>query len=225
MESYLERSKREWERASGFPADKEESYPEHTEVQEFDLIHGKSVLEYGCGGGSDTMSYLRRGNFVTAVDIVPKNVQTTKKRIKDANLPENNVNVVLLEDSVPLPFDDETFDVISSHGVLHHIKDPAPVLKEFHRVCKTGGSLYYMLYTNIMWDYFEERGMIQNFMRQYGVDKYEAFCYCTDNIGAPYARAYSSIEACALGEDNGFTIVDFNFWLHDHFVTVKCVKE
>ena len=38
-----------------------------------------------------------------------------------------------------LPFEDETFDVVSSRYAFHHFADPKPVIAEMLRVCKTGG--------------------------------------------------------------------------------------
>jgi ubiquinone/menaquinone biosynthesis C-methylase UbiE len=38
-----------------------------------------------------------------------------------------------------LPFEDETFDVVSSRYAFHHFADPKPVIAEMVRVCKTGG--------------------------------------------------------------------------------------
>ena len=221
---YLEKSKKEWVRASEFPADKEKEYPDHTIVQQFDIHHNKQVYEYGCGGGSDIMSYLRRGNYVTATDIVPTNLLITKQRIIDAKLPIENVNLVLLENSYPLPFDNDSFDIITSHGVLHHIIDVKPVVKELYRVCKPNGLIYIMLYTDIMWDHFQSNGFHAKFMQQYGVDKFEAFGYCTDAVGVPYARPYTTQEGCELLEEAGFAIEDYTHWLNDFFCTYRGVK-
>lgn len=38
-----------------------------------------------------------------------------------------------------LPFEDETFDIVSSRYAFHHFADPKPVISEMTRVCKTGG--------------------------------------------------------------------------------------
>lgn len=38
-----------------------------------------------------------------------------------------------------LPFEDETFDIVSSRYAFHHFADPKPVISEMARVCKTGG--------------------------------------------------------------------------------------
>ncbi|MEE9231029.1 MAG: methyltransferase domain-containing protein [Acidobacteriota bacterium] len=40
-----------------------------------------------------------------------------------------------------LPFQSETFDIVSSRYAFHHFADPKPVLAEMARVCKRGGHL------------------------------------------------------------------------------------
>jgi ubiquinone/menaquinone biosynthesis C-methylase UbiE len=37
-----------------------------------------------------------------------------------------------------LPFHDDSFDVVVSFGVLHHVPDPAPVVREMSRVARCG---------------------------------------------------------------------------------------
>jgi ubiquinone/menaquinone biosynthesis C-methylase UbiE len=134
-------------------------------------------------------------------------------------------NLVLLNDSAPLPFEDQSFDIISSHGVLHHIIDPIPVIKELNRVCKIGGFIYVMLYSNIMEDYFNEMGLINKFMRENGISYNEAFGWCTDGPGTPYSRSYSVEQGAEFLEDIGhFQLIDFNYWLNDHFITYKAKK-
>jgi len=223
MDNYLETSKKAWVCASTFPADKETTYPEHGMVQEFDKVRGKRVYEYGCGGGSDVMSYLRRGNHVTATDIIQTNLDTTLNRVKTM-LPEkvNDVNLVLLDTSYPLPFEDNSFDVISSHGVLHHIRQADEVMKELYRVCKPGGNIYIMVYTDLLFEH--HRPMVEKLMATRGIDLYEAFCWCTDGEGTPYSRWYTAVEATDFMEKVGFTVVDFNYWLNDFFLTVKGTK-
>ena len=38
-----------------------------------------------------------------------------------------------------VPFEDESFDVVSSRYAFHHFADPKPVIAEMVRVCRTGG--------------------------------------------------------------------------------------
>lgn len=223
--SYLEKSKSFWESASTFPGNKEEVYPEHGIVQEFDKHHNKHVYEYGIGGGSDVMSYLRRQNYVVGTDIVPKNIEVATKRILDAGFSKTNFELILLGSSYPLPLANNQFDIASSHGVLHHIIDPLPVIEEIHRILKPDGLFYCMLYSDIMEDYFNELGFIEGFMKKYNIDYNEAFGYCTDNIGTPYSRSYTPEQAIDLICPVGFTLEDYAYWLNDHFVTYKFKAE
>jgi SAM-dependent methyltransferase len=45
-----------------------------------------------------------------------------------------------------MPFPDNSFDIVFSHGVLHHIPDILAAQKEIARVLKPGGQLIAMLY-------------------------------------------------------------------------------
>ena len=45
-----------------------------------------------------------------------------------------------------MPFPDDYFDIVFSHGVLHHVPDIETAQKEIHRVLKSDGELIVMLY-------------------------------------------------------------------------------
>lgn len=201
----LDRVRHAWTRASDFSADKESVYPEHAKAQEFDLVRGKRVLEYGCGGGSDAMSYLRRGCEVTYVDIVPSNVEAAGARIAAAGLTEHAQGLVI-EESDRIPVDSGTFDVVSAHGVLHHIEHPLLVLKEFFRVLKPRGVLYVMLYTESLWE--RGRPTIDALTRSGKMGELEAFGCFTDGDGTPYARHYTEADGKALLAEAGFKVRD-----------------
>ncbi len=42
---------------------------------------------------------------------------------------------------LPLPFEDNTFDEVLCQSILEHIHDYIPILKDIHRILKTGGKL------------------------------------------------------------------------------------
>lgn len=204
-----------WERASEYPANKEECYPDHARLQQFDKAKGKVVLEYGCGGGGDTLSYLRRGATVKFADFVPKNIDTTYGRIWASNFEASTYEGLLLKDSAKIPLKDKSVDIVSSNGVLHHITDPLPVLKEFYRVLKKGGSLYVMMYTENLWNSFADR--IKELTKTWGISEFTAFGWCTDNEGYPYARAYTEKEGTELIEKAGFSMS----WLEAYAPTLE----
>src|SRR5262249_7615120 len=49
-------------------------------------------------------------------------------------------------DVLNLPFEDGSFDVVVSWGVLHHTSDPRRGLREMVRVCRSGGFVGLFLY-------------------------------------------------------------------------------
>ena len=46
-------------------------------------------------------------------------------------------------DAAELPFDDESFDLVLGHAVLHHLPDLDRAFSEFHRVLAPGGTLFF----------------------------------------------------------------------------------
>ena len=48
--------------------------------------------------------------------------------------------------ALDIPYDDNSFDYVFSHGVLHHIPDIRRAQSEIHRVLRPGGVLVAMLY-------------------------------------------------------------------------------
>lgn len=220
------RAKDYWRIACEFPTDKEEAYPEHAYANGF-LVPGAGldVLEYGCGGGSDAISWMKRKHRVTATDIVPENVTATRERAAKYLLEHVTENlhaptILLLTESSPLPFADASFDVVSSHGVVHHIVHPLPVLKEFHRVLRPGGRAYIMFYTEQLWAVHVATINFLTMAR--GLDPHEAFGWCTDGEGTPYSKHYTVLEATRLFQEARFRITQFveynkkefrTFWL------------
>lgn len=210
-----------WQSAAAYPPNKEGVYPEHAAVQEFDRWTGATVLEYGCGGGADAMSYLRRGCTVIYADVVPENVEAATRRIVEAGL-SANAGAVLLTASVPLGFSDGCFDLVNCHGVLHHIEDPAPVVAEFFRVLRPGGHVYVMLYTEWLREHFVRQ--IMHLKATRGLTDAQAFGWCTDGPGCPYARAYTETEGSMLLEAAAFVVesaVVYNTWYFRRFRAIK----
>lgn len=217
----LECTRKAWSRAADFPANKEEVYPGHAEAHGFDKLAGKTVLEYGCGGGSDAMSLLRRDCTVYYADVTPPNVARSTERIKEAGLSAKATPLVLDEsDRIRLP--DQTLDAVTSHGVIHHIEDPIPVMKEFNRLLKPGGRIYIMLYTRKL----RERGdtIVSELCVKHDIYPHEAFCWFTDGPGTPYAIAYSEDDTRALFDAAGFELLEAHYYNNDDFCTYVGVK-
>lgn len=109
---------------------------------DFTKYNGKSVLEIGCGSGIDLCEFASNGARVTGIDITEVAVSLAK-----SNLELNGYEgQVLKYDGQKLNFDDDSFDLVYSCGVLHHTPFMEDLLVEAHRVLKPGGRLMMMLY-------------------------------------------------------------------------------
>lgn len=219
-ENYYKESVMQWSRASGFPVNKELVYSEHKIAQEFDLIRNKLVLEFGCGNGTDGISYLKRGNQVVFCDIVPGNIDAARKNVGSLI---GSAYFQFLEPGKDLPFDDNEFDIVNMHGVCMHIVEPLPVLKELVRVLKPGGHMYVMLYTEFLYNKGEET--VKNFMERENLTLWQAFGAFTDGPGTPYARYYTEEEGRALFSEVGLTVLSTYVYNNYDFRTFKLKKE
>lgn len=225
----LEEARKFWAVAQMFPADKEAVYPGHAEAHGFDTCLGKQVLEYGCGGGSDTISMLKRGARVFFVDIVPGNVAMTRSRCEAlaAWWPNNNTHEhqvidplgAVLEQSDSIPLHACAVDRVSCHGVLHHIEENVMhrVIDEFHRVLRSGGEVFAMLYTEKL--FARCKLQIDALMQQQGWAIDRAFSYMTD--GGGIARAYTLEAGRELFERHNFDFVSAAEYNNGDFRTFR----
>lgn len=111
---------------------------------------GKRVLEIGLGQGADSEQIIRRGAIWSGIDLTPESVQRVRTRLKLRDLPYERIEQ---GSALRLPFAAESFDIVFSHGVLHHIPDIKGAQKEIARVLKPDGELIAMLYAKFSLQY------------------------------------------------------------------------
>lgn len=107
----------------------------------FDEIRGKRVLEVGCGMGLHTELMCRAGAKVSSVDISPKSVEATQKRLALKGLSAD----VREMDAEAIRFENE-FDFVWSWGVIHHSSRTGVVLRNLFKALKPGGEIRFMVY-------------------------------------------------------------------------------
>ena len=107
------------------------------------------VLEIGCGLGTDGAQFARAGADYTGVDLTEAAVDLARRRFELTGLP----GTFQTADAERLDFADESFDLVYSHGVLHHTPDTAGAIKEVHRVLKPEGRAVIMLYHRDSYNY------------------------------------------------------------------------
>jgi SAM-dependent methyltransferase len=108
----------------------------------FAEARGLKVLEIGCGLGTDGVQFARAGAKYTGVDITEAAVDLARRNFAWRDLPGE----FRPADAENLEFADGTFDLVYSHGVLHHTPDTARSVREVHRVLRPGGRAVVMLY-------------------------------------------------------------------------------
>ena len=130
----------------------EHRYQVHTRLQSavgFENTRGLRVLEIGCGCGSEAERFARAGANYTAVDLTNAAVSITQRRFQLAGLHGRFTQ----GDAENLPFADGSFDLVYSHGVLHHTPDTPRTIREVHRVLAPGGRAVIMLYYRNSFNY------------------------------------------------------------------------
>jgi SAM-dependent methyltransferase len=111
-------------------------------LDRFDF-RGKEVLEIGLGQGADSEQLIRRGAVWSGLDLAPEAVDRVRIRAQLHNLPLKALKVGTVLD---IPFSDGSFDIVFSHGVLHHVPEIRRAQREMRRVLRPHGSLIIMLY-------------------------------------------------------------------------------
>jgi len=116
---------------------------------DFAGARGLKVLEIGCGLGTDGAEFAKAGADYTGVDLTDAAIELAQKRFELFGL----TGRFEVADAENLQFPDESFDVVYSHGVLHHTPDINAAVGEVHRVLKPGGRAIVMLYHRGSYNY------------------------------------------------------------------------
>ena len=100
---------------------------------------GMRVLDVAAGTGNASLPAAERGADVTASDLTPELLEAGRARVADNALMIDWVEA----DAEKLPFEDESFDVVLGHAVLHHIPDLPRAFAEMRRVLRPGGRVLF----------------------------------------------------------------------------------
>jgi SAM-dependent methyltransferase len=123
----------------------------------FARTRGLRVLEIGCGLGTDGAQFARAGAEYTGTDLTDAAVELARKCFDIFELPGH----FRTADAEHLDFADESFDLVYSHGVLHHTPDTARAIREVHRVLRPGGRAIVMLYHRNSYNYRINIGVLR----------------------------------------------------------------
>jgi ubiquinone/menaquinone biosynthesis C-methylase UbiE len=97
----------------------------------------RDSLELGCGTGFFTLN-LKLGGVIehgAVTDLSPGMVEVAQRNARSLGFEVDG----RVADAERLPYDDDSFDLVVGHAVLHHIPDVELALREVLRVLRPGG--------------------------------------------------------------------------------------
>jgi ubiquinone/menaquinone biosynthesis C-methylase UbiE len=99
------------------------------------------ALEIGAGTGYFSLNLLQDGviGAATCTDISDGMLATLERNAATLGLDVETAAC----DASELPFDDDSFDLVLGHAVLHHLPDLDRAFAEFERVLAPGGTLFF----------------------------------------------------------------------------------
>lgn len=105
------------------------------------LTHNSKIIEIGAGTGRYSVALADKGYDVTAVELVPHNIEIMKKKIKT----EHNIKIYE-GNACDLSFiDSDIYDIVLLLGPMYHLftdEDKHRAVSEAIRVAKKGGVIY-----------------------------------------------------------------------------------
>ncbi|MDC0253332.1 class I SAM-dependent methyltransferase [Bacteriovoracales bacterium] len=121
------------------------NWPEGFILENFIPYHkmkSKKVLEIGCGAGLVSSHISINGAELTAIDLTKNAINLTKHRFSSQNLKGD----ILQMDAESMNFEENSFDIVVSWGVIHHSGNMKKIIDEIRRILKPNGEAYLMVY-------------------------------------------------------------------------------
>ncbi|MDL1895257.1 methyltransferase domain-containing protein [Anaerolineae bacterium CFX7] len=94
------------------------------------------MLDVSTGAGHTALTFAPHVKRVIAVDLTPQMLETARKMANGRDITNIEFKPA---DAHTLPFDDNTFNLITNRIALHHYTDARKAIQEMARVCKEGG--------------------------------------------------------------------------------------
>ncbi len=103
-------------------------------------LHGKRVLDVGCGGGLLAEAMAGRGAEVVGIDMAKAPLEVARLHLLESGLQVDyrRTPAEALAEEMP-----GTFDVVTCMEMLEHVPDPASVIEACATLAKRGGQVFF----------------------------------------------------------------------------------
>lgn len=161
-------------------------------TMEFASYNGKDILEIGAGIGTDLVQFAKNGAIVTDLDLSAGHLQLARENFKLRGLKGGFVH----HDAEKLPFEDNSFDMVYTNGVIHHTPHTQTVIDEIYRTLKPGGKVIAMVYAEMSLHYWAQivfklglgKGMLEKYSVGYIMSSHVEL---TENNAKPLVKVYT----------------------------------
>ncbi|MGU9957502.1 MAG: bifunctional 2-polyprenyl-6-hydroxyphenol methylase/3-demethylubiquinol 3-O-methyltransferase UbiG [Arenicellales bacterium WSBS_2016_MAG_OTU3] len=109
-------------------------------IDERSNLHGKRVLDVGCGGGILSESMAQRGADVTGIDMGQAPLSVARLHAQSVNVTVDYQKITAEELAERVP---ASFDVVTCLEMLEHVPAPDKVIAACAKLVKPGGDVYF----------------------------------------------------------------------------------
>ncbi|MFN2587643.1 MAG: class I SAM-dependent methyltransferase [Actinomycetota bacterium] len=147
--------RKEFARAAGHFVDRTQGRFDHMDVAAFSGVQpGDTVVEVGAGTGNFLALFRDAAARLIAVDLTPEMLVQARR---------HDALHLVAGDGRRLPLRSGSADLVTSAQALHHVHDPATVVKEMRRVARAGGRV--LIVDQVATERYEEALMMTELER------------------------------------------------------------
>jgi predicted protein tyrosine phosphatase/ubiquinone/menaquinone biosynthesis C-methylase UbiE len=101
-----------------------------------------NILDVGTGTARIpiALAQLRPEWKLTCIDLSPNMLKVGAQNVEKAGV-RSQINLELI-DAKAMPYPENSFDMVISNSIIHHLPDPLPFLREVKRVLKPNGAIF-----------------------------------------------------------------------------------
>lgn len=113
-------------------------------------LHGKTVLDVGCGGGILSESMAALGANVTGIDLGDKALQVAKMHLLESGqqvdyrkISAEDLAAEILSPEILSTAPAGHFDIVTCMELLEHVPDPSSIVQACAKLVKPGGHIFF----------------------------------------------------------------------------------